>query len=143
MRKTFIIPGEPVAKARPRVMSNGITYTPAKTKNYETLVKELYWHQFKGQDMLEGPIRVRVDAYFQIPKSASRRKRERMIRGLERPTKRPDGDNILKCVTDALNGIAYTDDSAVVSAQVEKWWADQPRVEVELEEFEAGRSEGE
>jgi len=29
-----------------------------------------------------------------------------------------------------------------VSAQVEKWWADQPRVEVELEEIEAGRSEG-
>jgi Holliday junction resolvase RusA-like endonuclease len=143
MKRELTIPGEPVAKARPRVMSTGHTYTPAKTKNYETLVKELYWSQYHDQDMLTGSIRVRVDAYFQIPKSTSKRKRESMVKGTIRPTKRPDGDNILKTITDALNGIAYVDDSAVVSAQVEKWWADQPRVEVELEEFEAGRSEGE
>jgi Holliday junction resolvase RusA-like endonuclease len=143
MRKTFIIPGEPVAKARPRVMTNGITYTPAKTKNYETLVKELYWTNFQGKELLTGPIQVRIDAFFQIPKSASKVMRERMIQGLERPTKRPDGDNILKAVTDALNGIAYVDDSAIVSAQVRKWWSETPRVQVTLETCEAGRSVGE
>lgn len=138
MNRSIVIPGEPVAKARPRVMSNGHTYTPAKTKNYETLVKELYWSQYQGQAMLTGSIRVRVDAYFQIPQHVSRRKKERMTQGLERPTKRPDGDNILKAITDALNGIAYVDDSAIVSARVEKWWSEQPRVEVEMTELEAG-----
>lgn len=35
-RISFEVPGEPVAKERPRTnMATGVVYTPAKTKNYE------------------------------------------------------------------------------------------------------------
>ena len=128
----LIIPGEPMGKQRPKVY-NGHGVTPIKTVNYETLVKQLYIQQhFKQQ--LEGQIKMTVRAYFSIPKSASKKKAFDMWDGKIRPTKKPDWDNVGKIISDALNGLAYHDDSQVVSATVEKWYSTEPRVEVELEE---------
>ena len=40
-RISFEVPGEPVAKERPRTnMATGVVYTPAKTKNYEAHPQE-------------------------------------------------------------------------------------------------------
>ena len=125
------IPGEPVAKGRPRVTRYG-TYTPEKTKNYETLVKELYFVKHK-QTLFEGELKINIKAYFRIPKSASKKKRAEMISGKIRPTKRPDWDNVGKTVTDALNGVAYEDDSQIVSATVEKYYSNEPRTEIKIE----------
>ena len=61
----FEIPGEPVAKARPRVTKQGITYTPKKTENYENLVKLCYMQQNQG-DKLEGQLKANIKAFFQI-----------------------------------------------------------------------------
>jgi Holliday junction resolvase RusA-like endonuclease len=47
--------------------------------------------------------------------------------------KRPDADNILKLVADALNGVAYDDDKRVVVASVCKLWSSQPRLEITIE----------
>lgn len=128
----LIIPGQPCAKQRPRVC-NGHAFTPAKTVNYETLVKQLYITQnFRQQ--IDGEIIMRVMAFFEIPKSASKKAREAMITGYTRPTKKPDWDNVGKIISDALNGLAYHDDSQIVTATVEKWYSENPRVEVELEE---------
>ena len=126
------IPGEPCAKQRPR-LGKGYTYTPQKTVNYETLVRELYILQnFRQQ--LEGELVMTVRAYFTVPKSASKKKAADMVAGRIRPTKRPDWDNVGKIISDALNGLAYHDDSQIVSATVEKWYSLEPRVEVELRE---------
>lgn len=38
----------------------------------------------------------------------------------ERDTTKPDIDNVLKAVLDALNGVAYKDDSQVVEVRVVK-----------------------
>lgn len=126
----LIVPGEPVAKGRPRVTKWG-TYTPEKTKNYETLVKELYFVKHK-QTLLEGELKINIKAYFKIPKSASKKKRAEMISGKIRPTKRPDIDNVIKSITDSLNGVAYDDDSQIVLVKAEKYWSEEPRVEIEL-----------
>ncbi len=124
------VPGEPVSKARPRVTRYG-TYTPEKTKNYETLVKELYFVKHK-QTLFEGELKINIKAYFRIPKSASKKKRAEMISGKIRPTKRPDIDNVIKSITDSLNGVAYDDDSQIVLVVAEKYWSEEPRVEIEL-----------
>lgn len=130
----LMIPGEPCAKQRPR-LGKGYTYTPQKTVNYETLVRELYILQnFRQQ--LEGELVMTVRAYFTIPKSASKKKAADMVSGRIRPTKRPDWDNVGKIISDALNGLAYHDDSQIVSATVEKWYSLEPRVEVILMESE-------
>ena len=128
----FVIPGEPKAKARPRVTTKGITYTPKSTVEYENWVKQCYLVKH-GQTMLEGEVKATIKAYFGIPKSISQKRKKLMIDGKVRPTKKPDADNIAKSVLDSLNGIAYKDDSAVVALQVDKYFDENPRVEVTLE----------
>jgi Holliday junction resolvase RusA-like endonuclease len=127
------IPGKPMAKQRPRVLKNGITYTPRETVNYETLVRQLYIAEH-FQKQLDGPLQVRIKAYFPIPKSASKVKKAAMEAGDIRPTKKPDWDNVGKLITDALNNLAYHDDSQIVNCTVEKYYSKQSRVEVEIEE---------
>jgi len=129
----LIIPGEPMGKARARVTKQGIAYTPKKTVNYETLVQELYAIQH-GSKRLEGQIEAQITAYFSIPKSASKKKREAMLSGKIRPTKKPDWDNIGKIICDSLNKLAYDDDSGIVDGSVKKYYSDKPRVEVYLTE---------
>lgn len=129
------IPGPPCAKQRPR-LGKHTTYTPTKTVNYETLVKQLYIIQNHRQQ-LEGQLSMTVRAYFQIPKSESKKKKLDMYECRIRPTKRPDWDNVGKIISDALNGLAYHDDSQIVTATVEKWYSTEPRVEVEIREIGA------
>lgn len=131
----LIIPGQPCAKGRPRLGKYG-TYTPEKTVNYETLVKQLYIMQ-NHRKQLEGALQMRVIAYMPIIKSTSKKNAELMRMGNIRPTKKPDWDNIGKIISDALNGLAYHDDSQIVTATVEKWYSDNPRVEVEIQEMGA------
>ena len=52
------------------------------------------------------------------------------------PTKRPDVDNVIKCVADGLNGIAWRDDSQIVSVLANKFYSTRPRVEIEITEVE-------
>jgi len=127
----IIIPGEPKAKQRPRVLKNGAAYTPKQTVMYENWVKECYYTA-KNKRFLEGQIEGNMRIYLSIPKSVSKKKKEGMLKGLIRPTKRPDLDNICKSILDSLNGIAYKDDSQVVGLKIDKYYAEEPRVELEL-----------
>lgn len=125
----FTIPGEPTGKGRPRVTKWG-THNPEKTVNYENLVKVMY-----NGKMHDGELEMNVVAFYQIAKSTSKKRRKLMLDGEIRPTKKPDCDNVLKIIADALNKIAYNDDSQIVRASVEKWYGEVPRVEVELKEI--------
>jgi len=126
----LIIPGEPIAKGRPRFSKFG-AHTDEKTLNYETLVKELFI--VSKQERLEGMLAVRIDCYFTIPESASKKKKIAMENNTMRPTKKPDLDNIAKICLDALNKLAYKDDSQIVSLYIRKWYGINPRVEIELD----------
>lgn len=129
---TFEVLGEPVAKGRPRVCKFG-TFTPKKTKDYEELVKNTYIKEH-GKTKLEGQLKVTINAYFTIPKSASKKLSLDMFSGIVRPTKRPDADNVAKSITDGLNGIAYNDDSSIVELTVKKFYSYNPFVDVTIEE---------
>ena len=76
---------------------------------------------------------VRIEAYFAIPESVSRKLRLKMTDGSVRPCKTPDADNIAKAVNDSLTGIAIRDDKYIVSLTVLKWYSDRPRVSVDIE----------
>lgn len=133
----FTIPGEPCGKGRPRFAQRGQftkTYTPAKTANYENLV--VLEFQSAGGSYIEGnvPVRIRIDAYYEIPKSTSKKKTREMLIGWIFPTKKPDWDNIGKIVCDALNGIAYKDDAQIVDGHVVKHYSEVPYTEVLIEE---------
>ena len=123
--------GKPYGKGRPRFTKNGHTYTPTETTNYENLVKYSYIQQCYGES-IDGAIMAQITAVYPIPKSASKKKRAEMVRGVIKPTVKPDCDNVAKTVLDALNGMAYTDDSQVVALIVRKVYGENPRVIVEL-----------
>lgn len=130
----FTIPGKPFGKQRPRVVNKGkfsSAYTPKETVQYENLVK-LYFQQAAHGEMFpdDAMLDVRIFAFYEIPKSTSKKKREAMLAREIRPVKRPDFDNIGKIICDSLNLVAYHDDSAIVDAQVRKFYSEQPRVEV-------------
>lgn len=131
---TIVIPGEPKAKARPRMTRNGV-FTPKETVNYENLIKTIYYSEYYNTK-LDGPILCYIEAYFTIPKSASKKLREGMIKGTIRPTKKPDTDNLAKICQDALNGIAYDDDKQIVMTSISKYYAENPRMEISLSELE-------
>ena len=78
---------------------------------------------------------VRIQAYFEPAKSISKKKREEMLQGMVLPAKKPDIDNIVKSVLDALNQVAYRDDTQVVELHVRKQYSDRPRVEVCIEKI--------
>ena len=130
--------GVPVGKGRPRfstVNGHAVAYTPEKTVNYETLVKLSYQQQCAGVKFPEGvPLSVRINAYFPIPKSTSKKKRAQMESGEIRHTKKCDADNIAKACLDALNGIAFYDDSQVCELTVFKYYGEQPRVVISISE---------
>ena len=134
MIREFVIPGEPMAKQRPRFTRAGRTYTPAKTTNYENLVKVVYQEKYLGQDLLEGSLSAEIKAYCKPPKT-SKKKLTDMLNGTIRPTKKPDCDNVAKIILDALNNIAYDDDKNIVNLKVEKYFSDIPRVEVQIKEL--------
>lgn len=123
-----------MAKQRPRFTRAGRTYTPAKTTNYENLVKVVYQEKYLGQDLLEGSLSAEIKAYCKPPKT-SKKKMTAMLNGTIRPTKKPDCDNVAKIILDALNNIAYDDDKNIVELRIEKYYSDNPRVEVQIKEL--------
>ena len=129
----FTLPGGPQGKGRPRyVQRTGRAYTPDKTVAYEELVRQRYLEAAKGLDFGEGPVCVIITAIFPIPKSFSKKKTEQAMEGTLYPTKKPDWDNIGKIICDALNGIAYKDDSQVVNAMVVKVYGNCQKVTVQM-----------
>lgn len=120
----FVVPGKPVPKGRPRVMRNGHTFTPKRTKDYETLVAVWALNAISGIHwlLLKGPLSIRIEFY-----------------GCDG---RSDWDNLAKAICDALNGVIYIDDCQIVHAIVIKHWAEKgtERTSVRIEELKAGKS---
>ena len=138
MKVSFVIPGPPKGKGRPRVERHGgftKTRTPEDTAIYENLVKTVYYQQCRNQKFdSKMALDVRIYAYYPIPESESKRRKGKMLDQDIRPTKKPDFDNVGKIITDALNKIAYHDDSQIVDFQFRKFFSNNPRVLVVIQE---------
>lgn len=139
MKISFSIPGEPIGKGRPKFARRGNfvqTYTPEKTASYENLVKLCYRQVPESEyAFAERPIQVNILAKFSISKSASKKKRLEMLGGTIRPTKKPDVDNLVKSILDALSGVAYKDDSQVVELTIGKIYSENPLTIVTIEDL--------
>ena len=62
-------------------------------------------------------------------------KEARRTQGHVRPIVKPDLDNYIKSTLDALNGVIWTDDATIVELNTSKWYADDPRIEIEVKEL--------
>lgn len=140
MNSTFFkVPGKPQGKSRPRIERNPYTgkvhgRTPQKTVDYENFIKWCY-KACKGEFYGSSCLSVDIQAYFQIPKSTSKKQRAEILEKDIKPTVKPDCDNIIKAVLDALNGVAYVDDKQVVSISCSKHYSTDPRLEIKITEY--------
>jgi Holliday junction resolvase RusA-like endonuclease len=131
----FTIPGPPVGKGRARSTRNGHHYTPEKTREYEKLVRGFGHHATDGLELIERPVRLSLMFYLPIPKSWSKKDRLQAQDGKVHHTGKPDLDNLIKSVSDGLNGVIYVDDSQIKAIDAMKVYDINPRVEVEIEEL--------
>ncbi len=121
MRREFRI--EPVAKGRPRFTRSGRTYTPEKTKTFETQIK---WEMSvsKAPLITNRALKAKIEFHFTRPKSQ---------KSLHH-TVRPDLDNVCKALLDAGNGILWHDDSQFVEIRMSKHYAlTDPKIVLEYE----------
>ena len=133
----FEIEGKIKGKGRPRFSHYGKfvkAYTPADTASYENLIK-LQFRISCGDWYSELPLKMKITAIHGIVKSASKKATAKMLSGELKPTKKPDADNIVKIICDALNQVAYKDDTQVVELELKKVYGEQEKVIVEIEEL--------
>lgn len=133
----FTVYGEPVAQGRPKFSTaSGFpkAYDPAKSRDYKDYVR-LAAAEHAPTALLEGSIGMMLTIYRSIPKSFSKKKVVLAEAGDLRPTTKPDVDNYLKGVKDALKGVIWKDDSQVVEVFAQKRYSVRPRIEVKIKDL--------
>lgn len=135
MELTFNI--EPQQQERPRATGRGRfirVYDPPKTAKFKRELKQLATEMYHDAP-LEGEIYLKVAFYRKIQKSVSKKEHDRRASGTHRPIVKPDLSNYLKAFEDALNGVLWKDDATIVELNTSKWYADDPRIEIEVKEL--------
>ena len=133
--------GEAVGKGRPRISRRGNyvhTYTPEKTRVFEESIRFEFMAANSEKMPVykrEIPLIAKVVIGCSIPTSYSKKKQALCRDRVLVPSKKPDIDNILKAVFDALKGYSFEDDVQIVQVYAEKQYAVEPFVEVEIDEF--------
>ena len=105
-------------------------------------------NSFKGIFDKDEPLDVKIMAYFEVPKSLSKKRKALCLANQELPTKKPDADNVGKIIMDGMNpkmkrdkrlhkmvevlrGV-YHDDKQVTTLLVKKRYAERARVDVRI-----------
>jgi len=144
----FTIYGDPVAQGRPRFSSRGgftKAYDPKESREAKGYAKFILADTMRKKDykVLDEACIFSVKIYRKIPKSYSKKKHVQCANGTLRPTTKPDLDNYIKLVKDAMSGIVWRDDSIVVGySQCGKYYVEEnkdPRVEIVVETLEEYR----
>lgn len=138
----FYVDTKPIAQPRPRarVLPGGFAqiYTPdkvkdRKTKTWRPAPIRLFRYQVAeaardaGAKVMFGAIDLRVTYYFKKPK-----------KNYSAHFSKPDLDNLLKGLLDALTGVCWEDDCQVARIEARKVYAQQPGVNVWITEMSTG-----
>jgi len=132
MQINFSVPGQPTPLARAR-HGKGRTYEAKGMASSKSDVANAYLDALRSYvadgppiGPHEGPVTISILSVFLAPKDC--------WPGRE-CTKRPDLDNLCKLVCDALNGVAYRDDSQIICAILRKQFGEiaETHVSINLE----------
>lgn len=138
---SFTIPGGIGGKGRPRFMSgkdprggNYVrVYTPLKTKSDEAMVRQFAHDAMKplDGDTLQGPLELTMHVVRVCPPSWSKTKKS----GAKWITGKPDADNSLKLIGDAMNGIVYHDDAQISCVSFHRTYGEENSVHITVAEL--------
>jgi Holliday junction resolvase RusA-like endonuclease len=135
LRINFTVFGQAVPQGRPRAYRRGRFlgfYDPARSRAWKQDVRRQAL-AFRPARPVPGPLALEVRFILYRPKSLPKR--------LVQHIKKPDLDNFVKAVKDALKGLVYRDDSQIVRLAASKAYGDPPRVEIRIEELSHERAD--
>ena len=120
-RVRFTVPGVPVAAARPRMTTVGgfaRAYSPKSNVEYAELVRLAFEREHPGFVPVGRGVPIMLEATFRFPRPKSHfgtgKNADRLkVTAPRWHVVKPDVDNLLKLVKDALKGVAWHDDSQV------------------------------
>ena len=137
----IVVYGEPVPQGRPKFVRIGNhvhTYDPEKSRSYKQLVR--FWvtqhlKKIEGFKPYENALCVDLTFYLGIPSSWTKKRKLEASMGQIRHTKKPDTDNLVKCVTDSCNGLLWVDDSIITDLTARKRYTSElARVVIKITE---------
>ena len=156
MKIQFTIHGEPFGKLnmQPRMIhGHAIAFNPKKNSEYMERIISILNNIPEVANHVgvifekNIPVYITIVAYYKVPDSHYKyykktkewkydKEGNDMLKGLIKPTKKPDLDNISKVICDAIShqGGIWHDDSQITSEMLSKHYSDKPRVEVCIEE---------
>jgi Holliday junction resolvase RusA-like endonuclease len=138
----FTIPGRPTAWQRAREFVHRqsgkiVRSNPPEMKVQQDTIRWAFKVANRGGPAMVGPLRLEVLCVYAIPPSWPRWKQEAAALGKVWKTTVPDHDNLVKQISDALNGHAYADDAQIVQDSFGKRYGHPERTEVRLTEVDA------
>lgn len=145
IRKQFLfrVLGEVKAKQSVKFANMGDymkKYTPKDVINYANWVRTCFINDYpehKASDLEGYYLRMDIYVYMKYPQAIAKSPNKKRLADdlILRPAKKPDWDNISKNICDALNGVAYPDDKAIVDGSVHKYYGADDFVNVVLTAF--------
>lgn len=141
---TFYVSGKPRGKGRPRFTRTGHAYTDEATREYEERIRWIYKSQPHACFYPKGTaVTVHISVCMPVPASWPRKRREDACNGYEIPQAKPDIDNVIKAVLDALNGLAWADDTQVAAVIATRRFVPKgvEGIQITLAELEARKHE--
>ena len=163
MKIRFSIPGNPTAQKRHRTITKGKggqplpyarSYDPSESDKGDFLSMAM---KYRPKHPVEGLVIITFAFWMMIPKGYSQKfKTEaqdwgdlnehiplwKQFKSSLAHLKRPDTDNLIKLVMDALNGVYWKDDSQVQFRAAFKIYSNEPRTELQIY-LEGGEYRGE
>lgn len=131
------VPGKPKGQSRPRFsFKTGRAYDPKESAELKQTVKALVIGEVERSGWKianpEMPVEVKIRSYREIPSSKPAWFKKAAAMALVVPLTKPDCDNTLKLVLDAMNGIVYHDDKQIFKESYEAFYSETPRTEIEV-----------
>lgn len=108
----------------------GKFYTPQQTSTYEREIAIMGSLEMGAEGPCACPFRLDIRASFTAPKGLAEARRVALLG--QPATSKIDWDNVGKIVSDALNGIVWTDDRFVSIGNVSKVYALSPGLEISI-----------
>ena len=104
-----------------------------KAKAEQAAIKAAFMAATGKWKTIAGPVQLSVYCRFEMPKSWSKKKRSGLVGDLH--DSKPDGDNVLKAIKDALTDCGvWNDDAQVALAFISKRWSETPQTEIWIRE---------
>lgn len=133
---SFEVSGIAVPQARAKATTIGghaRMYTPKKSNDYRALLRLAAQQAWGNNTPSENTAELSVFVVLPAPSNLKRSAKNMIERGEYIPKiTRPDADNYLKQVSDAVNGVIVKDDSQFWRVTCRKVFGYRPRIEVSI-----------